>query len=90
MTKLIYSQEDLDLILSLEIQTNDEEIERLNKALDEATKIINLKQKEIVRLSNNNRNTREYIKYSLNNPMCYERKALNHSLELLERSEDNE
>lgn len=33
MKKLIYSQEDLDLILSLEMQTKDEEIEKLNEII---------------------------------------------------------
>lgn len=31
MKKLIYSKEDLDLILSLEMEEKDQEIERLNK-----------------------------------------------------------
>ena len=35
MKKLIYSQEDLDLILSLEIQEKDKEIERLNNIINE-------------------------------------------------------
>ena len=35
MKKLIYSKEDLDLILSLEIEEKDKEIERLNKRIKE-------------------------------------------------------
>ena len=34
MKKLIYSQEDLDLILSLKLEEKDKEIERLNKGLE--------------------------------------------------------
>ena len=41
MKKLIYSQEDLDLILSLEIQEKDKEIERLNNIINEIEKYIN-------------------------------------------------
>lgn len=33
MKKLIYSQEDLDLVLSLETEEKDKEIERLNNGL---------------------------------------------------------
>jgi len=39
--KLIYSQEDLDLILSLETETKDKEIERLNKGINEIIQYIN-------------------------------------------------
>ena len=35
MKKLIYSQEDLDLILSLENEEKDKEIERLNNIINE-------------------------------------------------------
>ena len=35
MKKLIYSQEDLDLILSLETQEKDAEIDRLNNIINE-------------------------------------------------------
>ena len=34
MKKLIYSQEDLNLILSVEMQEKDVEIDRLNNILD--------------------------------------------------------
>ena len=40
MKKLIYSQEDLDLILSIATQKKDEEIERLNNIIDELEKDI--------------------------------------------------
>lgn len=40
MKKLIYSQEDLDLILSLETQEKDKEIERLNNIIDKAKEYI--------------------------------------------------
>ena len=43
MKKLIYSQEDLDLILSLEIQEKDKEIERLNNIINSIdTKLIEM------------------------------------------------
>lgn len=35
MKKLIYSQEDLDLVLSLETEEKDKEIERLNNIINE-------------------------------------------------------
>lgn len=35
MKKLIYSQEDLDLILSLETQEKDEKIDRLNNIIND-------------------------------------------------------
>lgn len=41
MKKLIYSKEDLDLILSLEIEEKDKEIEKLNNIINELEKYIN-------------------------------------------------
>lgn len=38
MKKLIYSQEDLDLILSIATQEKDEEIEKLNNIINELEK----------------------------------------------------
>ena len=38
MKKLIYSQEDLDLILTLELEEKDKEIERLNNIINELEK----------------------------------------------------
>lgn len=38
MKKLIYSQEDLDLILSLTTQEKDEELERYKNIIDELEK----------------------------------------------------
>ncbi len=35
MKKLIYSKEDLDLILALELEEKDKEIERLNNIINE-------------------------------------------------------
>ena len=35
MKKLIYSQEDINLILSVETQEKDDEIERLNNIINE-------------------------------------------------------
>ena len=60
MKKLIYSQEDLDLVLSLELQQKEDEIERLNKELNETAKYLTTdtldyikeKNKEIERLNN--------------------------------------
>ena len=40
MKELIYSQEDLDLILSLETEEKDKEIERLNNIINEIRKDI--------------------------------------------------
>ena len=40
MKKLIYSKEDLDLILSVEIQEKNEQIERLNNIIKELEKDI--------------------------------------------------
>ena len=40
MKKLIYSQEDLDLILSLETEEKDKEIERLNDIIEEVREYI--------------------------------------------------
>ena len=39
MKKLIYSKEDLDLILSLELEEKDKEIERLNNIIKQIYKI---------------------------------------------------
>ena len=41
MKKLIYSQEDLNLILSVEMQEKDEEIERLNNIINKLEKWCN-------------------------------------------------
>ena len=41
MKELIYSQEDLDLILSLETQEKDGEIDRLNNIINELEKWCN-------------------------------------------------
>ena len=38
MKKLIYSKEDLDLILSIELEEKDKEIERLNNIINELEK----------------------------------------------------
>ena len=38
MKKLIYSQEDLDLVLSLETEEKDKEIERLNNIINKLEK----------------------------------------------------
>ena len=40
MKKLIYSKEDLDLILTLELEEKDKEIERLNNIINELEKYI--------------------------------------------------
>ena len=40
MKKLIYSQEDLNLILSVEMQEQENEIERLNNVINEAINYI--------------------------------------------------
>ena len=40
MKKLIYSKEDLDLILTLELEERDKEIERLNNIINELEKYI--------------------------------------------------
>ena len=40
MKKLIYSKEDLDLILTLELEEKDKEIERLNNIIKEVRKYI--------------------------------------------------
>ena len=40
MKKLIYSQEDLNLILSVEMQEQENEIERLNNIINEAINYI--------------------------------------------------
>ena len=41
MKKLIYSKEDLDLILTLELEEKDKEIERLNNIINELEKYLN-------------------------------------------------
>lgn len=41
MKKLIYSKEDLDLILSLENEEKDKEIERLNNIIEKINKSLN-------------------------------------------------
>ena len=46
MKKLIYSQEDLDLILSIETEEKDEEIERLNNIINEFEEWLNAKYEE--------------------------------------------
>ena len=38
--KLIYSKEDLDLILTLELEEKEEEIERLNNIINETRRIL--------------------------------------------------
>ena len=40
MKKLIYSKEDLDLILTLELEEKDKEIERLNNIINNANKVL--------------------------------------------------
>ena len=40
MKKLIYSKEDLDLILTLELEEKEEEIERLNNIINELEKYL--------------------------------------------------
>ncbi len=48
MKKLIYSKEDLELILSLETQEKDKEIEKLNNRIDKAIEYIDSEAKSLV------------------------------------------
>ena len=59
MKKLIYSQEDIDLILSIEMQEKDEEIERLNNIINELEKW--LTDDENSKIYYNYENKYEYI-----------------------------
>ena len=52
MKKLIYSQEDLDLILSLENENKDKEIERLKKSEKEALDTLESATYENIDLTN--------------------------------------
>ena len=95
MKELIYSKEDLDLMLTLELEEERKEIERLNKEnvelKDTKTKYFNenrLLEKYNVRLINIIKEAREYIK-SIPDDEFVESEHFTELLEILDKVEEN-